>query len=228
MATHEPQEHEPRKAKVLIVDDHPIARLGLTQLINQEDDLEVCAQAENAQEALKAITCGEPDVAVVDISLPGRNGLELVRDLRARNNSLPILVLSIHDEALYAGRALRTGASGYIMKEEAAEEVVAAIRCVLAGEIYLSRSMASRMLQKALRGNGSVPNSPAEVLTDRELEVFELMGRGMRTRQIAEHLDLSVKTVESHQAHIKAKLNLPSATELLRHAVLWVQGTDVC
>jgi len=228
MATDETETPTVRKARVLIVDDHPIARLGLAQLINQEQDLEVSAEAENAQEALKAFASCEPDVAIVDISLRGRNGLELVRDIRARHSSLPILVLSIHDETLYAGRALRAGASGYIMKEEAAEEVVAAIRCVLAGEIYLSKNMASRMLHKALRGTGSAAGSPAELLSNRELEVFELMGRGMGTRQVAERLDLSVKTVESYQAHIKAKLNLPSGTELLRHAILWVQGMDAC
>jgi len=222
----EARQSDARKKRVLIVDDHPIARYGLAKLIEQEADLEVCGEAEDFAQALKALASARPDVVVADISLPGKNGLDLVKDIKARHAGLPVLVLSIHDESLYAERALRAGASGYIMKEEAAEEVVAAIRRVLAGEVYLSQPMASRMLSRLVRGQDAAA-SPAELLTDRELQVFELMGQGMGTRQVAERLHLSVKTIETHQAHIKEKLNLSTVTQLVRHAVLWVQRAGV-
>ena len=210
-------------ARVLVVDDHPIARLGLVQLLEHEPDLTVCAEAKSAADAMQAIPEAQPDIAIVDISMEGRSGLELIKDIAARFESLPILVLSIHDEELYAERALRAGARGYIMKEEAAEEVVAAIRRVLSGEVYLSENMARRALRKMLKGGAHPGTPPLELLTDRELQVFELIGRGLGTRQIAGKLQLSVKTVEIHQGRIKSKLDLGSATALLRHAVLWVQ-----
>jgi len=211
-------------ARVLIVDDHPIVRMGLVRLLEHEPGLEVCGLAEDAPTALNALSSARPDVVVLDISLPGKSGLELIKDIKARRPGLPVLVLSIHDETLYAERVLRAGASGFIMKDEAAQEVAEAIRRVAAGEIYLSKRMVNRALLTALRGETSAPGTPLERLSDRELEVFELMGTGMSTRQVAERLHLSVKTVETHRSRIKRKLGLSSATDLLRHAVLWAQG----
>ncbi len=210
------------KTKVLLVDDHPIIRQGLGRLINAEADMVVCGEAEDAAKAFDAVGALNPDIAVVDISLKGSNGIELTKNIKARYPSLPILVLSMHDESLYAERALRAGALGYIMKEEASEQVLAAIRKVLAGEIFLSERMKSRMLQQMASGRAKVVSSPIEMLTDRELEVFRLIGEGHSTRQIAGQLHLSVRTVEAYREYIKAKLNLKNSTELIQHAFHWV------
>jgi DNA-binding NarL/FixJ family response regulator len=211
-------------AKVLIVDDHPIVREGLAQLIDQEDDLTVCGEAEGTRDALEAAEAARPDIAIVDIFLREASGIELVKDLVVRFPGLGILVLSIHDESIYAERVLRAGARGYIMKQEATEEVVSAIRRVLAGGIYLSESMADRILGKVFKGKCLAGTSPIERLSDRELEVFYLVGRGQGTRDVAERLHLSMKTIETYREHIKEKLNLKNATELLQHAIQWVQG----
>jgi len=208
---------------ILIVDDHPIVRHGLMQLIDQESDLHVCAEAESAQTALDAIDKHKPDIALVDLSIKGSNGIELIKSIKAHHN-VPVLVVSIHDEALYAERALRAGAKGYIMKQEATEKMLTAIRRVLSGEIYLSDKMGERLLQKYINGRETENfASPVSRLSDRELEVFRLIGQGRGTRQIAEELTLSIKTVESHRAHIKQKLKLKNAVELVHHAVQWVQ-----
>lgn len=208
------------KHRVFVVDDHPIVRQGLALLINREADLIVCGEAEEAQTALEAIAAQRPDILIVDISLNGPDGIELVKLLRARSATLPVLVLSMHDELTYAERALRAGANGYIMKQEATERVLIAIRRILKGDVYLSDRAASRVLQQYVRG-ATAQHSSVSDLSDRELEVFRLIGGGHGTRQIAEELHLSVKTVETHQAHIKEKLSLRTARELVQYAVEW-------
>lgn len=207
---------------MLLVDDHPVLRKGLAQLINAEQDMTVCGEAEEATKAFEAAGTLNPDVGVVDISLKRGNGIELVKNIKARFPSITLLVLSMHDETLYAERALRAGALGYIMKEEATEQVLVAIRRVMAGEIFLSEKMKGRMLQQLANGRGKVVVSPIEHLTDRELEVFRLIGEGRSTRQIAAELHLSVRTVEAYREYIKDKLNLKNATELVQHAFHWV------
>jgi len=212
------------KRKVLIVDDHPILRKGLTLLINQEPDLFVCAEAENAQMALDSLDNVVPDMAIVDISLPGIDGIELIKELRLRHKDMPVLVVSMHDEALYAERSLRAGARGYIMKQEALEKVLVAIRKVLEGEIFVSERITTKMLEKFVSVEGvSQAASPIDLLSNRELTVFRLIGQGHKTRQIAERLHLSIKTVESYRAHIKEKLKLGDGTDLLKYAIQWVQ-----
>ncbi len=210
-----------RKSRVFVVDDHPIVRQGLALLINRESDLTVCGEAEDAQAAIHSVAMTKPDILVVDISLNGPDGLDLLKDIRIRYPELPVLILSMHDESIYAERALRAGAQGYIMKQEATEKVLVALRRILSHEIYVSERIANRMLQRYI-GSPSVgkPSSIAD-LTDRELEVFRLIGEGHSTRRIAEELHISVKTVESYQAHIKDKLSLRSARELVQHAIQW-------
>ena len=212
-----------KKARVLVVDDHPIVRQGLVQLINQEEDLVVCGDAENAHKALEVIKLVNPDVAVIDISLKSINGLELIKNIKVDYPKLPILVLSMHDESLYAERALRAGAKGYIMKQEATENMLMALRRVLKGEIYVSEKMGAKMLHQLVAGRPDTGTSPLDRLSDRELEVFQLIGQGLGTRQIAEELHLSVKTIESYREHIKEKMKLKNATELVQHAVQWVK-----
>lgn len=212
------------KTKVLLVDDHPILRQGLSRLINAEADMVVCGEAEDAAKAFDAVGALSPDVAVVDISLKGSNGIELTKNIKARYPSVPVLVLSMHDESLYAERALRAGALGYIMKEEASEQVLVGIRRVLAGEIFLSERMKTKMLQQMASGRTKTVASPVELLTDRELEVFRLIGEGRSTRQIAAQLHLSVRTIEAYREYIKAKLSLKNSTELVQHAFHWVHN----
>lgn len=210
-----------KKSKVFVVDDHPIVRQGLALLINRESDLTVSGEAEDAQTAMQAVIAARPDILVVDISLNGPDGLDLLKEIRMRYPDLPVLILSMHDESIYAERALRAGAQGYIMKQEATEKVLVALRRILSHEIYVSERIANRMLQRYI-GSRSVGGPPSIAdLTDRELEVFRLIGEGHSTRQIAEELHISVKTVESYQAHIKEKLSLRSARELVQHAIQW-------
>jgi DNA-binding NarL/FixJ family response regulator len=206
---------------ILIIDDHPIVRQGLALLINREADLEVCGDAEEAVSALRCIEELKPNLVIVDISLNGPDGLDLLKDIRMRYGSLPVLILSMLDESIYAERALRAGANGYIMKQEATERVLVAIRHILSGDIYVSDRMASRMLHRMAGGSSFAQRSPISDLTDRELEVFRLIGEGHGTRQIADELHISVKTVESYQAHIKEKLALRNARELVQRAVQW-------
>jgi DNA-binding NarL/FixJ family response regulator len=210
--------------RVVIVDDHPLLRKGVGQLINNEKDLLVVGEAEDAAKALTVIETTQPDVALIDISLGGTSGIELLKNVKARFPSLQILVLSMHDESVYAHRALRAGASGYIMKQEATEKVLTALRKVIRGEVYVSDQLGARMLNTLVGGRSWSGASPIEALSDRELEVFSLIGQGHGTRPIADKLHLSVKTIESHRAHIKEKLNLQTATELVHHAIQWVQS----
>jgi DNA-binding NarL/FixJ family response regulator len=213
-----------RKNKVFVVDDHPIVRQGLALMINREPDLTVCGEAEDARTATQLIATAKPDILVVDISLNGPDGLDLLKNIRMRYPDLPVLILSMHDESIYAERALRAGAQGYIMKQEATEKVLVALRRILGSEIYVSDQIANRMLQRYIGSpNEGRPPSIAD-LTDRELEVFRLIGEGHSTRQIAEDLHISVKTVESYQAHIKEKLSLRSGRELVQHAIQWSIG----
>lgn len=212
------------KKQILIVDDHPLMRKGLAMIIKAEPDLEVCSQASKAEEALNAMEKLNPDLIIVDVSLPGMSGLELTKHMLAMKPDMLILVVSRHDEALYAERAIRAGARGYVMKMVAGEEILKAIRRVLNGGIYVSDEINDRLLVGMASGHKHLNQSPLEVLSDRELEVFELTGRGLGTREIAERLYLSVKTVESYRARIKNKLNLSNATELMLHAVQWVEG----
>jgi DNA-binding NarL/FixJ family response regulator len=208
------------KCKVFLVDDHPIVRQGLALFIEREPDLIVCGEAEEATTALHAIRESPPDFVILDISLDGPDGLELLKTLRVRYPNLPVLVLSMHDESVYAERSLRAGANGYIMKQEAADKVITAIRTILGGDVYLSDRLTKRMLQQFVNGSIS-PRDPLAKLSDRELEVFRLIGAGHGTRQIADQLHVSTKTVESYQAHIKEKLALRNARELVQHAVEW-------
>jgi DNA-binding NarL/FixJ family response regulator len=208
------------KCKVFLIDDHPIVRQGLALFIDREPDLMVCGEAEGATSALQAIRETAPDFVVLDISLEGPDGLELLKTLRVRYPNLPVLVLSMHDEAVYAERALRAGANGYIMKQEATDKVLTAIRHILGGDVYLSDRLTKRMLQQFVNGSVS-PRDPLAKLSDRELEVYRLIGAGHSTRQIADELHVSTKTVESYQAHIKEKLALRNARELVQHAVEW-------
>lgn len=210
--------------RVLIVDDHPLMRKGLVMSMSGEPDVKVVSQASNAEEALDALQAEDPEMVVVDISLPGMSGLELIKHMLALKPALRILVVSRHDESLYAERAIRAGARGYVMKLEAADVMVKAIRRVMNGGIYVSDEINERLLLGMATGRDGMVKSPLEVLSDRELEVFELTGRGYGTREIAERLHLSVKTVESYRARIKNKLNLNSAAELMQHAVQWVEG----
>lgn len=213
-----------RKARLLIVDDHPIVRQGLAQLIDRQNDLQVGAEAEHAEGAMALIRRQTFDAAIVDLSLPGVSGIELIKQIQAEAPALPVLVLSMHDEQFYAERALRAGARGYVMKQEAIERVIEAVRKVMRGEIYVSREVADKLLHKLVSGDANPMGSPVERLSDRELEVFQLLGQGYGTRQVAEMLHLSVKTIESYRANIKDKLQLRNAAELVQHAVQWVQA----
>jgi DNA-binding NarL/FixJ family response regulator len=210
-----------RKRRVFIVDDHAIVRQGLTLLLDREPDFVVCGDAQEAQAALHAITTLQPEILIVDISLQGPDGLDLVKTVRSRGALLPILVLSMHDELIYAERAVRAGANGYIMKQEATDRVLTALRRILDGEIYLSERAASRIVQQYVRGSHEGQRSTLAGLSDRELEVFRLIGEGHTTRHIADELHLSIKTVETYQAHIKEKLSLRNARELVQRAIEW-------
>lgn len=209
------------KTQVLVVDDHPIVRQGLSQLINQEFDMQVCGQAEDTPQAISLIKQLKPEVVIVDISLKATSGMELIKDIKASFPDTLILALSMHDESLYAERTLRAGAKGYVMKSVATEKVVTAIRQILSGRIYVSEKMTAKMMRKMVGSGPDVGTSAIERLSDRELEVFTLIGQGNSTRKIAERLHLSVKTIETYRAHIKEKLSLSDATELLQYAIRW-------
>lgn len=212
------------KTRILIVDDHPMMRQGLAQLINSEPDLEVCSEANNAAQALQLAGTSKADLIIVDISLPDKNGLELIKDIRALFPDVLILVVSMHDESLYAERVLRAGARGYIMKQEGGKKLMEAIRQILAGKICVSEKMSANILEVFSGHHTREGSSPMERLTDREFEVFQLVGEGKGTREIAVHLHLSVKTVEVHRANIKEKLHLKNATELVRYALRWSES----
>ena len=212
---------EKRKKTVFLVDDHPLVREWLTNLINQQPDLVACGEADHAPQAMQAISETQPDIAIIDISLRDSSGIELIKSLKEAHPRIAVLVLSMHDEALYAERALRAGAKGYVMKRETAQKVIEAIRRVLEGKLYVSDSVAQALTARVVKGDAAAGASPVEQLSDRDLEVFELLGRGLGTRQVAETLRVSVKTVQAYCARMKPKLNVNSGTELLREAIRW-------
>jgi DNA-binding NarL/FixJ family response regulator len=208
------------KQRILIVDDHPMMREGLAQLIDHEVDLVAESQADSAAQALQIMTNSVPDLLLLDISLPDKNGLELIKDIQTLHPDLPILVVSMHDESLYAERVLRAGGRGYIMKQEGGKKLMLAIRQVLGGRIYVSEKISAKILE-SFSGHKSDSVSPVETLSDREFEVFQLLGQGHGTRQIAKHLHISIKTVEVHRANIRKKLELATGGELVRFAIRW-------
>lgn len=214
----------PAKKRILIVDDHPMMREGLAQLLEHEPDLTVCGQADTAAQALRSIAQQMPDLALLDISLPDKSGLELIKDLQALHPKLPVLVVSMHDESLYAERVLRSGGRGYIMKQEGGKKLMQGIRQVLEGRVYVSEKMSAKILEIFSGRRNETAPSPLERLSDREFEVFQLVGRGKVTREIAEHLHLSVKTVEVHRANIKKKLELKSGADVVRYAIRWIEA----
>jgi DNA-binding NarL/FixJ family response regulator len=213
----------PQKINILLVDDHPLVREWLTNLIRQQPDFEVCGETGSAPEALRLIELQKPDIVIVDISLANGSGIELIKNIKAGHPGVAALVLSMHDELLYAERALRAGAGGYIMKSEATQKVSEAIRAVLDGDIYVSPKVASLMARKFLGGKSA---NTIEQLSDRELEVFQLLGKGHSTRQIAEHLHIGFKTVQGYTARIKEKLNLANINELMREAIRWHESWE--
>jgi DNA-binding NarL/FixJ family response regulator len=212
-----------KRTRLLIVDDHPITRAGLVHLINRQPDMVVCGEAENAAKALDAVDAGKPDLMLVDIALPGKSGLELIKDIKAIHPGLPTLVISMHDESLYAERVLRAGARGYITKHEGGEKLMQAIRHVLSGQIYVSEKMSAHIL-KILSGGPVAPAGSLNArLSDREFEVFELLGEGVSAREIARRLHLSTKTVDAHRANIKTKLFIKTTAELISYAARWME-----
>jgi DNA-binding NarL/FixJ family response regulator len=216
------------KIKIFIVDDHPIIRQGLKELIDQEPDLLVCGEADNAMDATRAIKALLPDVAIVDISLnKDMSGLDLIKEIKTKYPSMLTLVLSMHDETIFAERVLKAGARGYVMKEEATEKVLVAIRRILSGNVYLSDRVSGKILAKITGTRPEDTISGIDSLSDRELEVFELIGIGLGTREIADKLYLSVKTIEAHRMHIREKLKLKNSTELLQHAIQWARSEKI-
>jgi DNA-binding NarL/FixJ family response regulator len=212
-----------KRIKILLVDDHAVVRFGMAQLINRESDLTVCGEEEDASQAMQAIGKLKPDLVIADISLKESSGLELMRNIKVQYPKLPVLVVSAHDESVYAEVAFRAGALGYLMKEEALDKVIKAIRRVLGGGIYVSDDLAAKLLQQQVRGQTEATTSPIKGLSDRELEVFQMIGQWKGTREIAGELHLSVKTIEYYREQIKKKLNLKSAAELTQHATAWAQ-----
>ncbi len=221
-----PEEQMPaikRKRKIMIVEDHPVFRMGLKELINVEDDLEVCGESDDSAKAFESIPGLNPDLIIVDISLKTRDGIELVRDVKKYYKDIPTLVLSMHEESRFAGRSLIAGAKGYIMKQETSDSIVEAVRCVLSGRIYLSDRMKSELLERLISHPGS-SGMNTDALTDRELQVFALLGAGKSTNEIASQLSLSVKTIGTYRERIKEKLGLRHASDLIWHAMTWVEG----
>ena len=212
------------KHRILIVDDHPIFRRGLAQLINQENDLCVCGEADNYHGALKAVDELKPAMVIVDITLKDMSGIDLIKEIRKINKAVTMLVISMHDESLYAERAFRAGAKGYVMKQEASESIVQAIRQVRSGGIYASQKMTELILSRFVEGPKDMAESPLQALTDREIEVFQLIGEGLGISEIGLRLHLSVKTIGTYRERIKEKLNLKNSTELLRYALNWVEN----
>ncbi|MCF7957994.1 MAG: response regulator transcription factor [Phycisphaerae bacterium] len=215
-----------KKIQILIVDDHPVVRDGLSTIINHERDLNVCGEADDACQALKSTNELKPDIAVVDISLKSSNGIELTKRIVAVHPNVSVIVLSVHDESVYAERALLAGAKAYLMKDAVSENIVKAIRTVLSGEIYVSDAISKKFLHKIARDKSGITKTPIESLSDREFEIFHLIGEGYKASQIARTLHLSVKTVETYRGRLKEKLNLDSAAELLQYAIKWTKSED--
>lgn len=211
------------KTRIYITDDHPLVRRGLAAMINAEPDLEVCGEAEDCATATSEVAKLRPDIVIVDISLKGNSGIELIKNIKAFDPKIVVAVLSMHDESVYALRVLKAGAKAYVMKQDIASKVIEAIRKIRKGQMYVSEKVASQMLNRIVKGHDEEGDSPVSSLSDRELEVANLIGSGLATREIAQRLHVSVKTVETHRAHIKAKLNLASATLLVQFCVRWVE-----
>jgi DNA-binding NarL/FixJ family response regulator len=211
------------KTRIFIVDDHPLLRRGLAELINREPDMVFCGEAEDSPSAIKAISQIKPDLVIVDISLKGYNGIELIKNIKAFDSKIQILVLSMHDESIYAMRVLKAGAKAYVMKQEVVDKVMEAVRRIRAGKVFVSERVASRMLDQVVVGGDPAPDSPVDLLSDRELEIVNMIGSGLPTREIAAKLHISIKTVESHRARIKEKLNLQNAIQLVQFCVRWVE-----
>lgn len=212
-----------RPKRILIVDDHPLVRQGIRMLLSGQSDLSVAGEAASAHEALELMRTEAPDAAIVDLTLKESSGLDLIKDIQIRHPRVMVLVVSMRDEGFYAERVLRAGARGYVTKEEGPDEILRGLRRILDGQIHVSDRVASKVMQKIIAGAGDQRANPLDSLTDRELQVFELVGNGLPTREIARELHISTKTVDSHREHIKEKLHLASASELLRHAIQWVQ-----
>jgi DNA-binding NarL/FixJ family response regulator len=221
------RENELGKTRILIVDDHPLVRKGLAELINQEPDMIVVGEADDAPVGLKAVTTLEPDLVIVDLSLKTNNGLELIKNIKAVSPSIQVLVLSMHDESIYALRVLKAGAKAYVMKQEVVDKVMEAIRRIRVGKLFVSERVAHQMLNQVVEGNDPNSSSPVDILSDRELEIVNMIGGGIPTREIAQRLNISIKTVESHRAHIKEKLNLENATQLVQFCFRWVEQSKV-
>jgi DNA-binding NarL/FixJ family response regulator len=211
------------KTRIFIVDDHPLLRRGLAELINREPDMVFCGEAEDSPSAIKAISQIKPDLVIVDISLKGYNGIELIKNIKAFDQKIQVLVLSMHDESIYAMRVLKAGAKAYVMKQEVVDKVMEAVRRIRAGKVFVSERVASRMLDQVVVGGDPAPDSPVDLLSDRELEIVNMIGSGLPTREIAAKLHISIKTVESHRARIKEKLNLQNAIQLVQFCVRWVE-----
>ena len=223
MAAKKTERAGPARKTILIVDDHPTLRRGLAALIDSERDLAVCGEAATCREALAAIPESRPDLVIVDLALGGGDGLDLVKEMRKRHPAIPALVLSMHDETVYAERSLKAGARGYVTKQQLDSTVLVAIRRLLGGKTYMSDTLEARLAAKFVDGRTVETDSPLDALSDRELQVFRLIGQGRSTRQIAETLSLSIKTIESHREHIKSKLSLATTAELAQHATRWVE-----
>ncbi|MFT3782688.1 MAG: response regulator transcription factor [Nibricoccus sp.] len=211
------------KTRIFIVDDHPLLRRGLAELINREADMMFCGEAEDSPSAMKLIGQIKPDLVIVDISLKGYNGIELIKNIKAFDQKIQVLVLSMHDESIYAMRVLKAGAKAYVMKQEVVDKVMEAVRRIRAGKVFVSEKVASRMLDQVVVGGDPVTDSPVDLLSDRELEIVSMIGNGLPTRDIAGKLHISIKTVESHRARIKEKLNLDNAIQLVQFCVRWVE-----
>ncbi len=212
------------RTRILLVDDHPMMREGLGQIIGSEPDLVVCGEAENAFQALELLGKLKPDLVLADITLPDKSGLELIKDIQALHPRLPVIVISMHDESLYAERVLRAGGRGYVMKHEGGKKIMQAIRQVLSGKISVSEKMSAKILEIFSGHRAEAASSPVETLTDREFEVFRHIGEGLSTKEIAGQMRVSAKTVEVHRMNIKAKLNLKTMAELIRYAVRWIES----
>jgi DNA-binding NarL/FixJ family response regulator len=219
-------QHNENKTQILIVDDHPVVRDGLTTIINHEPDMNVCGEADDACQALKTITELKPDVVVVDISLKNSDGIDLTKSITTVHPKLSVIILSVHDESIYAERALLAGAQGYLMKDVVSENIIKAIRTILSGEIYVSNTISKKFLHQIASDNAGTTKTPIESLSDREFEIFRLIGEGYKASQIAEQLHLSTKTIETYRSRMKDKLNLSNAAELLQYAIKWAKSQD--
>ncbi|MFA6187199.1 MAG: response regulator transcription factor [Phycisphaerae bacterium] len=215
-----------KKIQVLIVDDHPVIRDGLAAIVNHEQDFNVCGQAEDAYTAQKAIDELKPDIVITDISLKNSDGIELTKNIKARCPGLPVIIFSVHDESIYAERALSAGAKAYLMKDGVSENIIKAIRTVLSGEIYVSDAISKKFLHRIAGDKAGTTKTPIENLSAREFEIFRLIGEGLKASQMAKQLHLSIKTIETYRSRIKEKLNLPNASKLLQYSIKWAKSQD--